>query len=233
MLKRPLFVALDVDSEKEAHRIVELTAPYVGGFKVGPRLVLRYGPHFVTELAARAPVFLDNKYFDIPNTMESAIKASFEIGASFATIHAQAGPEAMSRLAKLEKELNQIREFKILAVTVLTSFTAATLPKVLKEMPIQEQVLSLAKQVIESGLTGLVCSPEEVALMRKTFPDSYLVIPGIRMKGSDLGDQKRIADPLSALTNGASALVVGRPIVEAENPAQAAKQYADVTATPR
>lgn len=226
-MKHPLFVALDVDSDQEARRIAELTASYVGGFKVGPRLVVRYGQTLLAELAKKAPLFIDNKYFDIPSTMEGAVRASFEMGASFTTIHAQAGREAMTRLAAVEKELNQKRPFKILAVTVLTSFQSETLPAVLKSMPMSEMVVELARLTIESGLTGLVCSPEEVATLRQKFPNAYLLVPGIRMAGADLGDQKRVADPAQALAHGASALVVGRPICQADNPAQAAMLYAE------
>lgn len=226
-MKNPLFVALDVDTDKEALKIVELTRSYAGGYKVGPRLIVRYGPPLLKELAGRAPLFIDNKYFDIPSTMEGAVHASFEVGASFATIHAQAGPEALARLARVEKELNQIRPFRLLSVTILTSFSQETLPGVLKPASISDMVLELAHLSIESGITGLVCSPEEVGALRKQFPKAFLLVPGIRMEGSDLGDQKRVADPTSVLRNGASALVVGRPICQAENPAQAAKLYFD------
>jgi orotidine-5'-phosphate decarboxylase len=227
-LKNPLFVALDVDSEKEALRIADLTSSYVGGYKVGPRLVVRYGQALLSQLAKKAPLFIDNKYFDIPSTMEGAIRASFEVGASYATIHAQAGKEAMSRLAAVEKELNQERPFKILAVTILTSFTHETLPTILKPASISEMVLELAKTTTQSGLSGLVCSPEEVKMLRQKFPEAFLLVPGIRMPGNDLGDQKRVADPAVAIQSGASALVVGRPICQADNPAQAAKLYSDV-----
>lgn len=227
-MKKPLFVALDVDTDTEAMRIAELTAPYVGGYKVGPRLIVRYGEKLLSQLVKKAPLFIDNKYFDIPSTMEGAIRASFEMGASFATIHAQAGKEAMVRLAAVEKELNQQRPFKILAVTILTSFQSETLPAILKAMPIPNMVEDLARLTIESGLNGLVCSPEEVKNLRQKFPDAFLLVPGIRMEGHDLSDQKRVSDPAKALSSGASALVVGRPIYQADNPAQAAKLYSDV-----
>ena len=209
-------------------RIANLTASYVGGYKVGPRLIVRYGSSLLSQLAQRAPLFIDNKYFDIPSTMEGAVRASFEMGASFTTIHAQSGKEAMTRLAQVEKELNQKRPFRILAVTVLTSFQIETLPPVLKPMPISNMVTELAQLAVESGISGLVCSPEEVSTLRAKFPNAFLLVPGIRMEGSDLGDQKRVADPASALASGASALVVGRPICQADNPAQAAKLYSDV-----
>lgn len=232
-MKSPLFIALDVNSDTEAYRIVELTSAYVAGYKVGPRLLMKYGPDLSAGLAKVSPLFIDNKYFDIPSTMEASVRATFEAGASFTTVHAQAGIEALTRLAKLERELNEIREFKILAVTVLTSFQPTTLPPVLRAISISEMTLALCRLVIESGLSGIVCSPEEVRLLRKEYPSAFLVTPGIRILGSDIGDQKRVADPLTALQNGASALVVGRPIIEAANPAQMAKQYMEVVTSAR
>jgi orotidine-5'-phosphate decarboxylase len=229
-MSAPLFVALDVDTDKEALRIADLTASFVGGFKIGPRLALRYGAPFLKEMASRAALFVDNKYFDIPSTMEAAVRASFEVGASLVTIHAQSGTEAMARLAVVEKELSAQRPFKILAVTVLTSFHKETLPRILKPLSIPDMVKDLAEQALESGLSGLVCSPEEIAILRKAFPSAYLLIPGIRLTGEEHGDQKRVADPCFAIQSGASALVVGRPIVQAANPAQAAKEYHDVIA---
>lgn len=225
MLKNPIFLALDVDDVETARRLARDVGEHVGGFKVGPRLCLRYGPQLVKELAQIRPVFVDNKYFDIPNTIVSAVKATYEAGASFATVHAQSGGQALAALAKLEQELNQTRPFKILAVTILTSFSQQGLPKVSQSMPIEEQVKSLATLTLESGLSGLVCSSEEVHALRKAFPGAYLVVPGIRLPGGDKGDQKRIADPATAMRAGASALVVGRPIVEAKDPRQSAAEF--------
>lgn len=224
-LSNPIFVAVDVDTPERAMDIVRQTRAFVGGFKVGPRLALRYGDGLLKEIARHGHMFVDNKYFDIPNTMESAVRATFELGASFCTIHAQAGAEAMSRLAKLEDELCSIRPFRILAVTVLTSFKQDTLPSVTRAIPIAQQTIELTKLVLDCGLNGIVCSPEEVETLRAKFPDAYLVTPGVRLSHDDHGDQKRVADPLTALRRGASALVVGRPICESLEPALAAKAY--------
>ena len=225
ILTNPLFVALDVDNSDQAIELIRQTRAFVGGFKVGPRLALRYGEPFLKEVARHGAMFVDNKYFDIPNTMESAVRASFEVGATFCTVHAQAGKEALSQLAELEEELCRIRPFRVLAVTVLTSFKQETLPAMVAKIPIAEQAVQLAKLVIDSGLSGLVCSPEEVESLRKLFPEAYLVTPGVRLSGEDRGDQKRVSDPVTALKRGASALVVGRPIYESLEPAQAAKVY--------
>jgi orotidine-5'-phosphate decarboxylase len=224
-MTNPIFVALDLDSAEQAIDLVRQTRAFVGGFKVGPRLALRYGEPFLKEIARHGNMFVDNKYFDIPNTMQSAVKASFDVGASFCTVHAQAGREALTILAELEEELCKIRPFRILAVTILTSFKQETLPPIAQSMPIAEQTIKLAKLVLDSGLSGLVCSPEEVESLRKLFPQAYLVTPGVRMSHEDRGDQKRVADPVTALRRGASALVVGRPIYESLEPALAAKNY--------
>lgn len=224
-LTNPIFVALDVDTVEQAFAIIKQTRAFVGGFKVGPRLSLRYGEPLLKEVARHGSMFIDNKYFDIPNTMESAVRSSFEVGAAFCTVHAQAGREALSRLAQLEEELCKIRPFRILAVTILTSFKQEGLPPMVQKIPIAEQAATLAKLTIDSGLSGLVCSPEEVENLRKQFPQAYLVTPGVRLSHDDKGDQARVADPRTALKRGASALVVGRPICESLEPAQAAKQY--------
>lgn len=224
-LTNPIFVAVDVDTAEQAMELVRQTRAFVGGFKVGPRLALRYGETLLKEIARHGNMFVDNKYFDIPNTMEAAVRASFEVGASYCTVHAQAGREALSLLAEVEEELCKIRPFRILAVTVLTSFKQDTLPSVSQGMPIAEQTVALAKLVTDCGLTGLVCSPEEVESLRAKFPQAYLVTPGVRLSGEDRGDQKRVADPVTALRRGASALVVGRPIYDSLEPALAAKTY--------
>lgn len=224
-LKSPLFVALDLDNDVEALKLADQLSDYVGGFKVGPRLALRYGSRFIEEIAQRGHVFLDMKYFDIPNTMVSAVRASFDAGASFVTIHALSGKEALQELSLLEKELNQIRAFRILSVTLLTSFKQETLPGALSQMDLAKQVHDLAHLSFFSGVRGLVCSPHEVSDLRKKFPQSFLVTPGIRRSQDQLGDQKRVMAPKEALMAGASALVVGRPILEAKDPVATAKEF--------
>ncbi|MFM6928829.1 MAG: orotidine-5'-phosphate decarboxylase, partial [Bdellovibrio sp.] len=184
---------------------------------------LRYGMEFVKEMAARAPIFLDNKHFDIPSTMEAAVRASFEAGASLVTVHALSGSEALSRMAALERELSQQRPFRILAVTILTSWDENSLPGVMKAQAISQHVVDLAVLVQNSGLSGVVCSPHELDLLQNR--GLYLVTPGIRFSMGNSGDQKRIMGPNEALKAGASALVVGRPILEAKNIREAATEF--------
>lgn len=224
-LSNPIFVALDVDDAEAAVHLAKQCRAFVGGFKVGPRLSLRYGEPLLREIARHGNMFIDNKYFDIPSTMESAVRASFEVGASFCTVHAQAGREALTKLAELEESLTQTRPFRILAVTVLTSFKQETLPPTVRHLPIADQARALAQLALDCGLSGLVCSPDEVEALRQQFPNAYLVTPGVRLSHEDRGDQNRVSDPLTALKRGASALVVGRPIYDALEPALAAKAY--------
>ncbi len=220
----PLIVALDVDTREKALSLANTLADVVGGFKLGPRLCLRYGMEFVKEMAKKGPIFLDNKHFDIPSTMEAAVRASFEAGASLVTVHALSGREALERMAAVEKELNQQRPFRILAVTILTSWDEKSVPGNLKSQPISQHVVELATLVKDSGLRGLVCSPHELDLLQNR--DLYLVTPGIRSSMNSFGDQKRTLSPREALEKGASALVVGRPILEAADPIAAAQEIA-------
>ena len=223
LMKSPLIVALDVDDRLRALSLAQELMDVAGAFKLGPRLINKYGESIVREVGQFGPVFVDCKFFDIPSTMLSAVKASFESGASLVTVHALSGIEALTALAKLEKELNEIRPFQILAVTILTSFTDATLPSVLKSQAIPEHVKELASLVKKSGLTGLVCSAEELSdLQGQGF---YIVTPGIRFTLDEKGDQKRVLGPDQAMALGASALVVGRPIIEAKNPRETALDY--------
>lgn len=218
LLKNPIFVALDVDDLETALRFAEQLAGKVGGFKVGPRLLIRFGPQVIEKIAKFGPVFVDNKYYDIPSTMAAAVEATFEAGATFATIHAQCGSEALKNLGELEKKLNEKRPFKILAVTVLTSYSAQTIPPNWKPLQFIEHVEALADATMRAGLNGIVCSPEEASAIRRRHPQSFLVTPGIRLTAEKTDDQTRVMTPKSAIDAGASALVIGRPILTAADP---------------
>ena len=221
----PLMLALDLDDEAKAWQIAQDLQGRVSAIKVGPRLIQKTGDRLVKDLAKLAPVFVDCKYHDIPSTMEAAVRASFAAGATFVTVHASAGPEALQRMAKVEAELNQKREFHLLAVTVLTSFSddEKSLPANWKKQAVREHVLQLATQVKAAGLTGLVCSPEELLILRDLGLN--LITPGIRLPGAESHDQRRVTGPAEAKGFGAWAMVVGRPILEAPDPRQAAEQF--------
>ncbi len=227
-LEPKVFVALDLDSPAEAVAIAGTLSGMGLGFKLGPRLMLREGAGLVKQIAQHGSVFVDCKHFDIPSTMEAAIRTAFEAGADYSTIHALAGPKALALMARVEADLNRHRPFRVLTVTVLTSFDKNSLPVHLRGHEIGALVEDLAVEARKEGLTSFVCSPLEAARLRNVIPDSYLVTPGIRPSGLSAGssseDQIRIETPASAAEAGASALVVGRPILEARDRREMALQ---------
>lgn len=217
-LKNPLILALDVDSKDDAFKILDHVGDLVGGIKLGPRMVYRYGAELVTEMSEIAPIFVDNKYFDIPSTMVAAVRASFEAGATLVTVHALAGSPALRELHRLELELNRIRPFKILAVTILTSWDQQTMSASFHSWSVENHVRNLTQEVYNSGLRGLVCSGHELEYLN--YPGLFKVTPGIRLStdAQNSGDQKRVMTPKQAIKAGASALVIGRPILQAHKP---------------
>jgi orotidine-5'-phosphate decarboxylase len=222
-LNNPIIVALDVDTEKEALELSDELGEIVGGFKLGPRLCVRYGQSLIKKISEKAPVFVDNKYFDIPSTTVAAVEASFESGASLVTVHALNGPETLVKLAEIESKLNQERPFKILCVTVLTSWEKEHFSKSFKDEALTWHVRNLSEEVKSAGLEGLVCSPQDLAAIKAS--DFFVVTPGIRMDLQEKGDQKRTMGPKEALKAGAHALVVGRPILQAKNRKEMATDF--------
>jgi orotidine-5'-phosphate decarboxylase len=221
--RKRLIVALDVPDEASAIELVDRLQRVCSWFKVGMELFTAAGPRIVEALAARGhSVFLDLKFCDIPNTVAGGVRSAAALGARLLTVHALGGP------AMLEAAQHALSSFKdppqLLAVTVLTSMDQAQCRAVGFERPPSEQVELLARLGMAAGIRGFVCSPQEVASLRAlTGPEGVLVVPGIRPAGSQTGDQKRIATPADALRNGASYLVVGRPITQAGDPAEAAE----------
>lgn len=221
IIRNPLIIALDVDTDIEAIRLAKDLSDIAGAFKVGPRLCLRYGQKLIQEIALHAPVFMDNKHFDIPSTMESSIKASFECGASLVTIHGLCGSEALSRMAAIETQLNKERPFKILNVTILTSWDEQSLPKNMQNWNIREHVKQIVTEIKNSGLDGVVCSAHEIKDIQDN--DLFIVTPGLQFNSTN-EDQKRTMAPAEAYAQGASGLVVGRSIIAAKKPRQVAEE---------
>jgi orotidine-5'-phosphate decarboxylase len=219
--KDRLVVALDFPGEYEAMKLVDRLGDTCQWFKVGMELYYAAGNSIVQQLRNRGfNVFLDLKLHDIPNTVAGAVRSVAQTGASLLTIHANGGAAMMSAAAEAASAPGSPR---LLAVTVLTSMDANELLGIGITASPADQVLRLARLAQASGIDGMVCSAEEVAILRKeTGPNTLLVIPGIRPTGSAIGDQKRIATPTEAITDGASMLVVGRPITRAADPAEAA-----------
>lgn len=225
-LKTPYYVALDIDDPTQALRLANQLKPFVGGFKVGPRLVLRGGPSIVSEFRQMAPVFLDFKFHDIPSTTIAAVQTAWEMGASVATIHASVGKTTLLQLAQLEQDLSQKRPFQIAAVTILTSMGHSDFPQFARATSIDSQVQDLVDMAYDCGLRTFVCSPHEAAVLKRAKSDLYLITPGIRSSKDQKGDQQRTMEPRQALQAGANALVIGRPILGASDPFQAAQAIA-------
>lgn len=220
--KNRLIVALDFPNTHQALELVDALGDTCQWFKVGMELYYAAGNALIENLRNRGfNIFLDLKLHDIPNTVAAAVRSATHAGASLLTIHASGGAAMMTAAAEAAQAPDSPR---LLAVTVLTSMDANELAGIgIADTP-ANQVLRLAKLAQASGINGMVCSAEEVAALRNELgPEALLVIPGIRPTGSPTGDQKRIATPATAISQGASMLVVGRPITRAANPAAAAK----------
>lgn len=237
MLLRPqtpagrLIVALDLPRLDQALDLAARMGPAPAVLKLGLELFCAEGPAALAALSARAPVFLDLKLHDIPNTVAGAVRSLAGRGAAMLTLHAGGGP-AMITAAREAAEAAGAARPLLLAVTVLTSMDAATLHEVGVAGGPAQQVLRLARMAMAAGADGLVCSAREVPLIRDALGEGpLLVVPGIRPAGSAHGDQARVATPEDAVAAGADWIVVGRPITAAADPGAAAR--AILAALPR
>ncbi len=221
-MKPDLIVALDVSSATEAAAVVRRIGDAASFYKVGLELFIADGPDTLAMLADNGKrVFLDLKLHDIPRTVARAVASASRFGAELLTLHA-AGGKAMIQAA-VAAAAESDREMRLLAVTVLTSLDDVDLADIGVLRSATEQVDALGRLAVEAGAQGLVCSPQEVGRLRTSLGVTpYLVTPGVRPAGGDLGDQKRVATPAQATRDGASALVIGRPVLEAADPRAAA-----------
>ena len=215
-----LIVALDVPDAAAARAMVERLAGEVGMFKIGSQVFTAAGPDFVREVIARGEkVFLDLKYHDIPNTVAGAVSAAAGLGVTLVDVHALGGKDMMEAAAGALPAMG----IHLLAITILTSHHEQTLASIGVSGSVADSVRRLAALARESGADGVVASPNEVALVREVCgPDFLIVTPGIRPAGAARGDQSRTATPAAARAAGADYIVVGRPILEAADPAAAA-----------
>jgi orotidine-5'-phosphate decarboxylase len=225
--RNALAFALDYPTLAEARAGAERAKDHVGVLKVGLQLFIREGEPAVrlgSDLGCE--VFLDLKLHDIPATVERAVGSVAQLGVRYITIHAGGGPAMIEAAAKRADA--EGTGLKVLAVTVLTSMDDSDLRATGVASSSAEQVARLAELALGSGAHGLVCSTAEVGSLRNTHgPTPILVTPGIRPAGGNVGDQKRVGTPESAIRDGASLLVVGRPIRDAKDPALAAEAIVD------
>ncbi|MBT8427551.1 MAG: orotidine-5'-phosphate decarboxylase [Erythrobacter sp.] len=218
-MSNPVYLALDVPRLRDAVALAEKVKAHVGGIKLGLEFFCAHGAHGVHMIGQLGlPIFLDLKLYDIPNTVAGAMHAIHNLEPAIITIHASGG-RAMMEDAKAAAGENT----KVVGVTMLTSMDDRDLERTGIKGNAHDQVMRLADLAQESGLDGIVCSGHEVKSVHDRWKDGYFVVPGLRPAGSAVGDQKRVVTPRQARDDGASVLVIGRPISRAENPAEAAR----------
>jgi orotidine-5'-phosphate decarboxylase len=214
-------VALDYPQAEQALAFADQVTPALCRVKVGKELFTRAGPAVVQALVQRGfDVFLDLKFHDIPNTVAGAVRAAADLGVWMLNVHALGGPRMLQAAAEARQSAGH--EVLLIGVTVLTSMDAAQLHAVGLQASPEAVAAQLAALSAEHGMDGVVCSAQEVAMLRTNLPGEFVyVTPGIRPAGAPTGDQHRIVTPREAVQTGASYLVVGRPVTQSDDPCQA------------
>lgn len=220
-LESRVIVALDVATADEARTIIGELSDEPGAFKIGLQLFTAAGPEFVREVAADHRVFLDLKFHDIPITVANAGVEAARLGVWMFNVHAAGGSEMMSATVERVRDVcdrEGLRRPLIIGVTVLTSSDANTLRETGIERTAEEQVLNLARLAADCGLDGVVSSPMEISAIKSSVGKEFVVVtPGVRPDFATNNDQKRVMTPRQAVSAGADFLVIGRPIVQAED----------------
>ena len=228
--QKKICIALDVDDANHALELIDKLKSHVGLFKVGMQLFYRYGPELVHEMTSRgAKIFLDLKFHDIPNTVRNASIAAVKMKVAMFNVHAGGGLSMMQQAAIAAQETSQKEGQplpKILGVTILTSLTQEMLSNELNLTgTLENRVVNLAKLTKTAGLDGVVASPHEIEWIKKACNTNFTIVtPGIRPKWASTNDQKRIMTPNEAIEKGSSFIVVGRPVIKAENPVLAVEK---------
>jgi orotidine-5'-phosphate decarboxylase len=222
--RQKLIVALDVSTAAAARKIVAAVGDSAVTYKVGLQLYTVEGSKIVQELISSGrQVFLDLKYHDIPNTVGAAVHEAAGLGVAMLTVHALGGQRMLRAATEAAGAVNP--RVRVVAVTVLTSMDEPELAQVGIPDGILPEVMRLAVLAAAEGCHGVVASAQEASAIRKKFGDSFLIVtPGVRPEGFAHGDQARAVTPAQAIAAGASHIVVGRPIIEAADPAQAARE---------
>lgn len=219
-MSNPVFLALDLPSLDRAKDLLKKVKGHIGGVKLGLEFFCAHGSHGVHDIAHQTdlPIFLDLKFHDIPNTVASAIRAIETLEPAIVTVHASGGRAMMedAKAAAGEKT-------KVVAVTALTSLEKQDLRDTGIRESAEEHVMRLAELAQKSGVDGIVCSGHEVGAVHRQWKNGFFVVPGLRPAGSGSADQKRVVTPREARDDGASVLVIGRPITRADDPVAAAR----------
>lgn len=230
-IAKRIIIALDVATREKAFHLVH-KLPDAEVFKVGLELFTAEGPSLLQELNdMRKKIFLDLKLHDIPNTIAGAVKVGVRHHIHMMTLHASGGLEMMSRSAEeaaREADKEGVSKPLLLGVTILTSLKDEQLSEIGMESSASNQVIKLARLAQKAGLDGVVCSPQEIEIIRKEIGKDFLVVaPGIRPAWAAAHDQKRIMTPSQAIHKGADYLVIGRPITQAPSPQEAFQKITD------
>tara|TARA_R110001583_G_scaffold26571_4_gene95763 strand:+ start:3493 stop:4194 length:702 start_codon:yes stop_codon:yes gene_type:complete len=214
-------IALDYDNKQTALDFIDQLDPTTCRLKIGKEMFTHFGPDFVKQIVDKGfDVFLDLKFHDIPNTVAKAVKAAADLGVWMVNVHASGG-RRMMEAAKAILEPYGDKAPLLIAVTVLTSMDESDLKELGIDLSPLEQVKRLAILTKSSGLDGVVCSSHEASELKALLGKEFkLITPGIRPEGSEAGDQRRIKTPKQAMDSGSDYLVIGRPITQADNPAQ-------------
>jgi orotidine-5'-phosphate decarboxylase len=218
-MSNPIYLALDLPRLDAAKALAEKVKGHVGGLKLGLEFFCAHGAHGVHEIAnVGLPIFLDLKLHDIPNTVAGAMQAIHVMEPAIVTIHASGGRAMMEDAKAAASE-----HTKVVAVTMLTSLDERDLARTGVNGTPRDHVMRLAELAEASGLDGIVCSGQEVKAVHNQWKKGFFVVPGLRPAGNGVGDQKRVVTPRQARDDGASVLVIGRPISRADDPVQAAR----------
>ncbi len=226
-------LALDVDSEHEALGLVAELIDSVGMFKVGHQLFTAYGPDIVRKIVGRGGrVFLDLKYHDIPNTVARATAEAVKLGVSMVNLHALGGLDMMKAAVASAQEAAKHHNVPLphmLAVTVLTSMDEKGLRRELKiTRSLQREVCHLARLAQRAGMHGVVASPQEIKMLRRTIRGAFIILtPGVRPEWAGMDDQKRTMTPAEAVAAGADYIVIGRPVLKAKDRRAAVKRIVE------
>ena len=219
---KPIFVAIDTQDVHRAAAIARDIQGVAGGVKLGLEFFCANGEEGVLRIAEHeTPLFLDLKFHDIPNTVAKAVRAVAHLQPAILTVHASGGKSMMAAARDAAPP-----ETKVVGVTVLTSLDETDLSKAGVSGSPADQVRRLTELALEAGIDGVVCSGEEVASARDIWPEGFFVVPGVRPAGFEAADQTRVVTPRQALDDGASILVIGRPITAATNPGRAIREIA-------
>jgi orotidine-5'-phosphate decarboxylase len=221
--REKLIVALDVSSAAAAQKIVAAVGDSALTYKVGMQLYTAEGPRMVRDLvASRRRVFLDLKYHDIPHTVGAAVQEAAQLGVSMLTVHAAGSGKMLRAAVEAARAVNPA--LLVLGVTVLTSLDDNDLDKIGVRGKVVDEVQRLAALALANGCRGIVTSAHEVSTLRTELGDDFAIVtPGVRPIGSGHADQVRVVTPAEAIAAGASHIVVGRPITEAEDPSAEAR----------